>query len=176
MHSKNVNYGAWYVNTSQNAIRNAQITYQKIFKEKLVLTADYIPNAFLCKRKVFLKTGGFDTHYLGSYFEDTDFGLRISKFGSIKILSDAIIYHKSTSFPFNNLKKLFNYSFNFIYFCRKHSHSNSKLDCIYGLFRLKIRFTIELLKRKKFSLLLKYLIITPIEFIKVGTNLVNYCI
>lgn len=163
--SKDINYGAWYVNLSQNAIRKGTVTYERIQKEKIVKNVSYIPNAFLVRKRQFIKIGGFDINFLGSYFEDTDFGLRINKFGNISVIPDAIIYHKATLSTFNDIKKLSNFSYNYYYFCKKYT--NSKLNAYLGLFRLKVGFIYELLKRRKIFLALQYLIITPIEFIKI---------
>ena len=159
-----INYGAWHILLSKKDIINASFVYQ-VITTKQVLDADFIPNAFLVKKSAFTKIGGFDINYKGAYFEDADFGLRMKKLGDIKVLPSAKIYHKRQKgeFTLYSIKRLIEYTHNFIYFYKKHTTSGFPI--FLGLLRLKVRFTYELIKRRKLKLASFYILVTPLELV-----------
>jgi len=161
---KKINHGAWHVDLSRESIKRFSFHFQD-FDFTKVLDADFIPNAFLVRTDVFQKVK-FDTRFRGAYFEDTDFGLRVKRFGEIKIIPQAKIYHKEKldrSDFFSNVQKLLNYDYNFVLFCKKYEID--RVSVFVGLLRIKIIFLYELLNRRYIKNFLVYLLSFLIDLI-----------
>lgn len=93
--SRRIQYVAWKVFLDKASVLSGKMTlhFPSVEGDEAVIEADYVPNAFMVRKDEALKIGGFDETFV-VYFEDTDFGMRMKRFGKVGIVKAAHIFHK----------------------------------------------------------------------------------
>jgi GT2 family glycosyltransferase len=124
------------------------ITYESVKSTKglELLDADYIPTAFLVKREIAIKIGGFDER-IPLYYDDSDFGYRIRKLGLRIVINPNIsVYHDAEDIIFSNPWKIYMRIRNSSIFMIKHSNIH-RLFIGLGACVLSIRRYFSVLKQ-----------------------------
>lgn len=131
---------------------------------------------FSVKKDFYFKVGGFDKNFIGNaYFEDTDFGIKITRNGGLIIFEpEAEVYHLAVQRGGvrNNLsfeKRFYWFYHNYIYlYCK---HGNYIMWPIF-LFYLFLRSVYHCLKYKNLKYIFLYLkgLINSIKFCRNNKN------
>jgi len=141
-------YIAWRVNLTPLAFLHGNITYEsaKSIDSSELLDADYIPTAFLVKREIVMKIGGFDEK-IPLYYDDSDFGYRIKKLGFKIVIDPSIsVYHDTGDTIFSNPRKIYMCIRNSSIFMVKHSNIH-RLFVSLGACILSIRYFFQIFKQ-----------------------------